>query len=77
MSEPTKEAIEEARSTIAQIGWLLIAPHGSIELNIEDIAELIAHVRQQATSNALELAARVAREYGGIHVERAIRALKD
>lgn len=54
MSEPTKEAIAEARSTIAQIGWLLIAPHGSIELNIEDIVELIAHVRKQARDDAAQ-----------------------
>ena len=41
------------------------------------VSAIIAHVRKQARDDALEGAATIAREYSGIRVYRAIRALKD
>lgn len=54
MSEPTKEAIEEAEALVVKFGGYLGHTYGEPHISLVGLANLIAHVRKQARDDAAQ-----------------------
>ena len=79
MSEPTKEAIEEAYRLAKEFVATHAREVSPLMLFPDEIANLIAHVRKRALDDALEGAAKLAGShyYDDPYLAAAIRAMKD